>query len=83
VNLTLLNNTYIVASPYTTLASSAINLTYFTIPDLYNYTYLQALGYMYTATSQNTSDETSTFYYIIGSVIGGLILMTLTIYLVC
>lgn len=70
VNLTLLNNTYIVASPYSnTLTTTTFNLTYFKIPDVYNFTYIESLGYMYTVKSNSTTSE-STFKNYLGIGIG-------------
>ena len=60
VNLTLLNNTYIVASPYSnTLTTTTFNMTYYKIPNVYNFTYIEALGYMYTVKSNMTTSELS------------------------
>lgn len=40
VYVTIINNTYILVSPYQNSPSNSLNMTYFTIKNLYNYTFL-------------------------------------------
>lgn len=85
VNLTLLNNTYIVASPYSnTLTTTTFNLTYFKIANVYNFTYIESLGYMYTVKLNSTTSE-STFKNYLGIGIGfGLgIVFILIVFMLC
>ena len=44
--ISVLNNTYILASPYTATGTNLANFTYYTVPLSFNYTYLQGLGYL-------------------------------------
>ena len=85
LNLTLINNTYIVASPYSnTLATTTFNLTYYTIKHLYDLTFLDVLGYVYTAKAENLkSDGSTSLYYALGLGFGLVIVLALVCFILC
>jgi hypothetical protein len=83
LTITVLNNTYILVAAYNSTATkNYVNLTYFTIPGRFNTSYLDALGYIPTYRVSGVEvDEGSEFYYMIGCVIGLLILLMMAIFL--
>jgi hypothetical protein len=86
LSITVMNNTYILVAAYNSTATknnlNIVNLTYYTIPNKFNYSYLDALGYIPTYTAEAVKvDEGSKFYYIIGCVIGFLILLAMVLFL--
>lgn len=47
VNITVMNNTYILVAAYLSNATkSNVSITYQTIPKMYNFSYLDTLGYI-------------------------------------
>jgi hypothetical protein len=42
----VLNNTYILVSPYSAPKTNIVNLTYYQVPNSFNFTYMQSLGYI-------------------------------------
>jgi hypothetical protein len=85
LNINLLNNTYIVASPYSdTLKTATFNLTYYTIKNMYNLTYMDTFGYVYTVKAEILSSDTSTMlYYALGLGFGCFIVVTLICFFGC
>ncbi|TNV73553.1 hypothetical protein FGO68_gene2752 [Halteria grandinella] len=86
LSITVMNNTYILVAAYNSTATknnlNFVNLTYYTIPNKFNYSYLDALGYIPTFTAESVKvDEESKFYYVIGCVIGFLILMAMALFM--
>lgn len=79
----MLNNTYVLVSAFSgSTTKSAFSFTYNIIKNLYNYSYLDSLGYIPTYQGSPVEiDEAATFYYIIGSVIGFLIFIAIAFFL--
>lgn len=84
VLISVLNNTYILASPYAATGTTIVNFTYYTVPRSFNYTYLQALGYLPNAiVAAQSSDTQHVLYTVIGCVIGLAIIIIMILFFGC